>query len=161
MLTWAERLILWNQYEILKSTDPGNANYHEQNQEIVAHGFEQFYPALNQTISETPVSREITSEVMDILDMYRAIHNSCQTQKYAPKNSSALFSGFDGNHEEQYAIAYFLRRTQGKWIELAARPDDSHSSSVPHYRRMLSKWQVLGKKHFLTPEEIEDIAGSD
>lgn len=160
MLTRAERLVLWNQYEILKTLHPEDKESYEERQEILENGYEQFYGDLHLAIDKSAVSSNETREVQDILDMYRALHNSCEKVGYKPDGLWATFAGFDGNHEHpQFGIAQFLRRTRGLWPELSDAPDDSHMSALPKYRSMLDAWQRLGRKHELSKVEINEIFG--
>jgi hypothetical protein len=160
MLTWAERLTLWNQYEILKKLDPGGAKEYDVNQEILASGYELYYPEINPSIYEKTVSAAVGEEVQDILNMFRALKFSCNSLGYKPKSHWAEFDGFDGNDAGgQYGFARFLRRTLGRWEELKDRPDNSHSGvSLDRYRRMLGTWHRLGQKYDLSADEIEQMA---
>lgn len=161
MLTRAERMMLYNQYEILKILDPDSAKNYEENQEIVSHGFEIFYGELNLAIYENTFSAEDAREVLDILSMFRAIKFSCDRLNYTPKSPWAKFEGFDANEGDgRYSFARFLRRTQGKFVEFADAPDNSHSSgSLGMYRRMLERWNALGEKYDMTEDQIEEVAG--
>lgn len=160
MLTWAERLALWNQYEILKHLNPDDRKEYETNQEILSHGYEQYYSELNPSIYEETTKQEVSREVEEILNVFRAIKFSCDRLSYKPKSHYAEFEGFDGNDDGgQYAFAKFVRRTLGKWSELEDQPDNSHSStSLGHYRRMLRVWRRLGERYDLTEAEIEEVA---
>lgn len=160
MLSWAERLTLWNQYEILKRLNPESAKEYEKNQEIVSDGYEQFYADINPSINRETVKEDVSQEVLDILDMFRAINFSCDRLKYLPKGRNAEFDGFDGNAAgPHYGLARFVRKTLGLFEEMEGRPDNSHtSSSLGTYRRMMAEWQKLGKPHQLTAEQIEQIA---
>jgi len=162
MLTWAERLTLWNQYEILKRLNPDDTKEYETNQEILSNGYEQYYSEINPSIYEKTVKPEVSREVEDILSMFRAMKFSCQRLGHTPKSHSAEFEGFDGNDDGgQYGFAHFVRRTLGKWEELKDRPDNSHSSaSLDRYRRMYETWQRLGGSYELTADQIEEIAES-
>jgi uncharacterized protein YfbU (UPF0304 family) len=160
MLTWAERLTLWNQYEILKRLDPDNKKEYETSQEILSNGYEQYYSEINPSIYAETTPREVSREVEEILNVFRAIKFSCQKLGYKPKSRRADFEGFDGNDDGgHYGFARFVRRTLGKWEELKDCPDNSHSSmSLGHYRDMLKTWRRLGSKYELTEAEIEEIA---
>lgn len=160
MLTWAERLTLWNQYEILKHLNPDDTKEYETNQEILSHGYEQYYSEINPSIYENTTKREVSLEVEEILNVFRAIKFSCMKLGYKPKSHWAEFVGFDANDDGgQYGFAHFVRRTLGKWDELKDRPDNSHSStSLDHYRAMLRTWRRLGEKYELMADEIEQIA---
>jgi uncharacterized protein YfbU (UPF0304 family) len=159
MLTWAERLTLWNQYEILKRLNPDDTKEYATSQEILSNGYEQYYSEINPSIYKEITPRDISREVEEILNVFRAIKFSCIKLGYTPHSRSAEFDGFDGNEEgDQYGFAIFVRRTLGKWDELKDRPDNSHSNVVDRYRRMLAKWKQLGERYELTADEIEEIA---
>lgn len=161
MLSWSERLILWNQYEILKRLDPDSTGEYEVSQEIIARGYEQFYGDLNTPVEKDSVPFEVTAEVMEILDLFRAISGSCSNLGYSPKSHYAKFDGFDGNNEaEHYAAAQFLRGPMKRWAELGDRPDNSHHMVLPRYKRMVATWHQLGREFDLMPEDIEKIADS-
>ncbi len=160
MVTWTERLILWNQYEILKRLDPGDKEEYKIKQEILSNGYEQYYSEINLEIYPKTTDPGVSSEVEDILDLFRCIKFSCRRLGYTPKSKWAEFEGFDANNDGgHYGFAHFVRRTLGKWEELKDRPDNSHSSiSLEYYRRMLRTWHRLDRKHELTEAEIEEIA---
>lgn len=161
MLSWSERLILWNQYEILKRLEPDSVGEYEVSQEIVARGYEQFYGDLNTLVEKEGVPFEVTAEVMEILDLFRAIKFSCKKLGYSPKSSYAKFDGFDGNNEaEHYAAAQFLRGPMRRWVELEDRPDNSHHMVLPRYQRMVAAWNRQGREYDLTAKQIEEIAES-
>lgn len=161
MLTNAERLVLWNQYEILKSLRPQDASDFEVKQQILENGYEDYYSEINNIMSTASLDKKTTDEVVHILNTFRAIYFSCQKLNCTPISKNANFIGFDLNNEgDQYAFAKFLRRTLGKWEELKDEPDNSHMMTLNRYRRMLSTWVRLGKKYELTSDEIEQIANS-
>ncbi|TDP48782.1 YfbU family protein [Zavarzinia compransoris] len=161
MLTWAERLTLWNQYEILKRINPDDTKEYETNQGILSNGYEQYYSEINPSIYAETTKREVSREVEEILNVFRAIKFSCLKLGYTPKSRYAEFEGFDGNEEgDQYGFAMFVRRTLGKWDELKDAPDNSHSNVLERYRRMLATWHRLGEKYELTEAEIEEMAES-
>jgi uncharacterized protein YfbU (UPF0304 family) len=159
MLTYAERLSLWNQYEILKHLDPEEAKQYERNQEILSSGYESFYTDMNLSIDPDPVSKQVCEEVLHILGMFRAINFACKKHGYTPKSGRAQFEGFDGNASTgHFGLARFLRRKEWKWDELAASPDNSHNlASLDRYRSMLAKWEQISERYDLTPAQIEEI----
>jgi uncharacterized protein YfbU (UPF0304 family) len=71
----------------------------------------------------------------------------------------SAFQGFDANASGgQYSVAKFLRRTQGKWSELSACPDNSHSGgTLDSYRRILSLWNSWNKNQDLTVIQIDEL----
>lgn len=160
MLTWAERLTLWNQYEILKRLNPDDTKEYETNQEILSNGYEQYYSEIDPSISEKTTKPDVSREVEEILEVFRAIKFSCKRLGYTPKSHWAEFEGFDANDGGgHYGFALFVRRTLGKWDELKDRPDNSHSAtSLDHYRQMVRVWRRLDRSYELTTDQIEQIA---
>lgn len=159
-LTQADRVAIYNQLEILKLLDPSRTKEFDEQQEIVSYGYELFYSELNPMIAEGQISEAVCTEVLDILNLFRIMKFSARDLSYTPKSLWAEFEGFDANEPDGYhSFARFVRRTQGKFAELADQPDNSHSSaSLPHYRSMLRTWQALGRPTKLTAEQIEQIA---
>lgn len=160
-LTYAERVILSNQFQILAKLDPDNAADHKQSQEIIDSGYEALYGTAAANVFEESVPVEVCEEVHDILDMYRNFAFSCRDLGIEPEALGADFDGFDANAGTgHYGYAHFRRRDQGLWSELKGYPDNSHSSSsLPTYRSMLQRYRTVGKHIKLTEEEIKAITG--
>lgn len=72
-LTDKDRIFLINQYEIWRKLDPQYADYCEERIEILESGYQIFYPAIYERLSE-PMSIEAGEFVHDILTVYRLIH---------------------------------------------------------------------------------------
>jgi uncharacterized protein YfbU (UPF0304 family) len=106
------------------------------------------------------VPGEVTDEVINILNMYRAFHNSQVNGGFRSSEHWAEFQGFDGNGGSgHFGFAKFLLDTEGKWEELHSRPRNSHSSfTLDKYRAMLREWKRLDKKYDLSQAEIDAIA---
>lgn len=157
-LTVLDRTMLWNQYEILKHLDEGNKDHYEQLQDILEHGYELLYGDVSQHLYDDTMSRGECEEVIEILNLYRALHFSMRDLRYDSDHHWAKFLGFDGNNETKHmAFADFLREKQGRWEELRGRPSNSHMPTLDSYRPMLARWTALGKKHELSREEIDQI----
>ena len=163
-LTINERLLLANQYLILEKLYPDEADSIKQMRTIVEKGYELHYNDLNVAITECRLTEEACREVMDILDMYRALSDSCNRleEKEGIEKKKIQFDGFDGNDSSgRFFYARFLILSQGRWQEvLEGRPGfdlNSHSSVIEIYRRMLNVWNELGKKFDLTRDEIRQI----
>lgn len=97
MITDTEKLILFNQYEILKFLNPDETDFYEQNQKVLEYGSESDIEELSSFLIGT--SEEVKKETFDILQMFRDLEdayekffNSTSEYKY-----SAKFRGFDGN----------------------------------------------------------------
>lgn len=160
-LTFAERLILSNQFTILEKLDPDQAEYYSEAQEIVNRGYEYLYEEINPSVYETAVPHDVGKEVVDILDMFRALEFSCRDLSISARSLRVDFDGFDGNSNTgHFSLAKFFRRNKGNWDELKEYPDNSHSSgTLDRYRSMLDRWEKLDRKFELSEEEITEIAG--
>lgn len=163
-LTVNERLVLSNQYLILEVLYPDEADRYKGMRTIVEAGYELHYNELFVGIAERGLTGEACREVMDILDMYRALNYSYKNlkDKEGVENENIKFKGFDGNDGSGYfGYARFLVLDQRRWEEvLEGRPGfelNSHSPVNDMYRRMLKEWSDLGKKFDLTSNEIKQI----
>jgi uncharacterized protein YfbU (UPF0304 family) len=73
-LTKKDRIVLINQYEILKRLDPDNADYYGQLCEILRSGYEYFYSMIDEGADANMPSEE-GRLVIDILDFYRSVED--------------------------------------------------------------------------------------
>lgn len=99
-------------------------------------------------------SEDAVREVGDIMQMWWILESSYaalpeQEKKKverdaAPFGRKVEFLGFDGNNEgEQLGIAHFLIRHLERFEEFKGRDLNSHSPSLPAYRRMLATFQPM------------------
>jgi hypothetical protein len=147
-LTKSERLILFNQYQILEKLDPENAKDYANAAEIVSSGYTRLYGQELAKMLDTETPPETCEEVTEILDMYRALN----TVKHE------VFPGFDGNNEsEHYSYARFMIEDLGRWNEFKKDDLNSHMGMLYKYRLMLAAWKASPKKHELTPEDCKRI----
>ena len=167
-LTKKERLILYNQYEILKKLDPDGEENYKIDQEILINWFKANYDDLaSGFMDETSV--EVSEFVIDVLQMYRTLNNSYRELNEEEKNEINLydisFKGFDGNEEiDYYMYANFYLEDLGRFDELKESEHfsiDSHRNMVNRYRRMLSLWEEVrtSKYDLLTLRNIQYIIG--
>ena len=93
-------------------------------------------------------SRQVLSEVVDILDMWSFIENAYAkiSQKERTKievasepfGKSVEFRGFDGNNESEHLnIARFLINDLDRFKQFAGRDLNSHAPIIESYKRML------------------------
>lgn len=165
MISKIEKLILYNQYEILKNLCPDEKTYYEDEQETIMHGSDS---DIEETASNfTGASEEVKEEVYSILHMFRDI--SCSYSQYNPNQElpySIRFLGFDGNEEsEHYWYCYYLVNHAHKYEEYQHTELNSHSNQLDRYRRMLEYYNSItnAQKLFLCPnylsrEQIEAIS---
>ena len=165
-LTKLERLNLINQYTILAKLSPDDAEHYEELKTILEDGYEIFYSSLDMWISEDMPEKE-GKFVLDILDLYRFIedYKSRSPNSLVLENHYSIFRGFDGNNEGQYmGFARFLILTQGKFSEQKKylRKNDnlnSHSPMIEIYKKLLLKWEKLGRPYHLNDSQIKEILG--
>lgn len=158
-LTKVERLILFNQYQILEKLDPAEYGKHcKEMCEILENGYTLDYQDLFANIYDE-VSQEICREVRDVLDMYRALKKAyTKLPEGTVTAADVAFHGFDGNEESKhFAYATFLIETQGKWEESQGDPINSHWPMLGRYRRMLESWKESPNKWDLTVEDVKRI----
>jgi len=158
-----ERLVLSNQYRLLEALYPGEADYYSRHRKAVEEGYALNYRWLTEHLYEE-LSEEACREVLDVLDMYRAITFSIRDSEGTGIDSKTFFPfpGFDGNNEAQELsyVHYFLTDL-GRFEEL--RPPspgsnlNSHCPMLPKYRGMLRVWKSLGDPHHLSQDEIAKI----
>jgi uncharacterized protein YfbU (UPF0304 family) len=165
-LTKKDRIVLINQYEILKRLDPDNADHYGELCEILRNGYEYFYSMIDKGADADMPSKE-GRLVVDILDFYRSVED----YKYRHPDDKELsehpwgtFKGFDGNNETNYmAFARFLIERQSKFTEQMQYREqtdnfNSHSrTTLPKYRRIVAKWYEKGREYMTSKEVILEV----
>ncbi len=155
MLSFAERLVLFNQYEILKKLDPEKASLYERHQEVVEKGLESLYGDLG--ISKTTVSEETAEEVTNILQMFQAIKKSSNgtSNNIADKTK---FVGFGPSQpSEHFTYADFLSRVLKFPQEISKSADNRPELQLEKYRTMLKRWDEIGRKRTLSADQIAHL----
>ena len=163
-----ERLILSNQLKILEKLYPEESDYYARHRKALEEGYALHYNWLFENIDDE-MNAEECKEVVDILDMYRAI--SFSYQKLEDKGELEghyylEFRGFDGNNEtKQMAYAQYFMIDLDRFKELRydqPSPDlNSHMQMMPKYRNMLSKWKNCKDKNHLSKDDIELILNAE
>ena len=166
-----ERTILANQYRILAALneDPYESERHATKAEILEKGFEWEYDQIFNQISTDTVSSEVSSEVFDILEMFRqvgwAINKLPEEQKSELNTEKLRFRGFDGNNDKHF---YFLSWWDAQNPTNYYREDlghiagfNSHSEfPLADYRGMLAvlkTFDLSGAPRGLTFEELQQL----
>jgi len=164
-LTFAERVILANQYRLLEVLHPDAAPDYHARRVVVEGGFESEYDeTLRGLVIMDPVPSTVCEEVVGILGMFRALYSSYTRLSEADKQGvdadRVRFRGFDGNEEtREFRYARFMIR-DGRWGEFKPEDDDgynSHIAVLPRYRRMRDAWKRLGESQTLDREAILTI----
>lgn len=160
-----ERLILYNQYEILKAVDPKYGDMYRKFQTILLRGYEAEYYQLFE--NDETFTEEKSNEVYDILDMFAMLYRSYLqlNDKGNIKELDCMFGGFDGNEEAEYCqYARWLIEEDNRFSEFANVNMNSHCNRLPYYRTMLKRYNdILNKnnvdkyQHIFTCDEINAI----
>lgn len=169
-LSLAERAILANQYHILARLSPDEAEYFEVKAEILTRGYEGQYYEILQSFDH-PIPEDITTEVHDILTMYRLVTPSIdllnEEEQKELQTKSIRFEGFDANNDVHYSIADFYINKKNLYAELKDIYLNSHTSlSLDKYRRMLTvfkrfKEEVSHRNPYkLSKEELTELVKS-
>lgn len=165
-LSKLERLKLVNQYLILEKLYPEEADYFANHRKAVQEGYKLHYKWIFENIDKE-MSEEECREVLDILEMYRAITWSYMDIKGVKEISEYkyMFPGFDGNNEpEQLSYASYFIFDLERYQELLYGKEyaslNSHAPKLEQYRRMLEIWKSYGGKTNamrLTLEQIDKL----
>ncbi len=161
-LSKKDRVVLVNQFQILKRLDPENRVRYEELIDILTFGYEIFYPKVSEYVSDGMNRKECTL-VLEILDIYSMIEfykRDNPTDQQVAEHEWGRFRGFDGLSEPEYvAFARFLIETQGNFAEqlrYAASTNrfEWRTPTVPKYRRMIAAWDGLHRRALQWPADI-------
>jgi uncharacterized protein len=103
-LTKVERLLLVNQFLILESLYPDDAKHYSMQRQALEEGYTRQYDQLFKGIHDDELSEEQCKQVVDILDMYRAITTTAKdlpTDSRLRDDYNLKFRGFDGNDPQR------------------------------------------------------------
>lgn len=164
-LTKLERLNLINQFLILEKLYPEDSDYYAKNRKALQEGYKLHYKWIFEHLYDE-LSEEDCKEVLNILEMYRAIAWSYMqnTGKSEVDEPRYQFLGFDGNNESSQLsyTSYFiieLDRFQELLYGKEYNDFNSHMPMLDKYRSMLAVWErVAGQnKMRLSKTQIEQI----
>jgi uncharacterized protein YfbU (UPF0304 family) len=160
-LSRKERLLLFNDFLILRRLDPENEEHYKRCCEILEGGFEIEYEDVYGSVSEDVLPVSESRYVMDVLDLHLALKRSFDEleDKDGITDPAIRFRGFDGNNEgDLLRYAQYLRE-QGRWRELLENGDlNSHAHTYHRYQKMLALWQQVGDQWHMTSAEIKRVA---
>lgn len=158
-LSQFERATLWNQLEILKVLQPEKSATFAMQQEILESGLSTQYWELTGHISAKEHGTEMQGEVLDIMNMFRAL-SIAKRGGWAPQDTSAsTFRGFEEeDHNGHFAFSQFLLDTKGLFAESKNCPRNSQDNTVLEaYRKMLKKWKLATNQFELSQEDADHI----
>jgi uncharacterized protein YfbU (UPF0304 family) len=163
-LTCKDRLIIANQFKILEKLYPEEAQDYSQHRKAVENGYSLHYSWLTENFNEE-MTKEECQDVLDILEMYRAITFSYKkiTDQSDINHDWLEFKGFDGHKEtRQLSYAQYFITDLGRYEELkygAEYPDfNSGRGTLEKYRRMLNYWVNDTAKSFeLSKSQLKEL----
>jgi len=162
-LTVIERLLISNQFRILAKLYPEEEEYYSVQRKALENGYKLHYAEIVENFYEEMTEQECL-EVVDILDMYRALTFSFENlkEKEGIREEEIHFDGFDGNNEtRQYLYARYFILDLDRFTELTygqKNPElNSHSARLKKYRNMLAVWKLYKDKHDLSSKQIRAI----
>jgi uncharacterized protein YfbU (UPF0304 family) len=167
-MTDIERIILINQYKLLKQQVPEDKSYHERCLRILTEGIEYEFDHLKTWFDNESITEAIGKETEDILYMFSHIRNcieSLDSDTISKNNFNDFgFIGFDKRTQLQYfKCASYLIDYAEHFSEDFAKFDkkqlDSHNYSVlTAYRNLLSEYNELMKSNTqLTEKELKHL----
>ena len=117
-----DRLILYNQYEILKKLEPDRKEKYELNQVILLNGYSDRYEDMLKGMIDEADTRVLES-VENTLNLYSSLITSYKSlskdEQYRINEEDLAFKGYDSKTEEEYyKYAYFLIYKLCKYQEL-------------------------------------------
>lgn len=159
-----ERVIIANQLKILEKLYPSEARYYANHRKAIEYGFKLHYAWISEHIDDDEMSEEECKEVLNVLDMHRAIaysYNRIKDQTNLTVDD-VKFRGYDGNNEtRQFSYTNYFITDLGRFDELkfdAEYPDfNSHGTMIGKYRRMLDIWENYPDKFKLTENQIKEL----
>jgi uncharacterized protein YfbU (UPF0304 family) len=161
-----DRLIIANQLKILERLYPEEASYYAQHRTAVENGYSLHYSWLVENFYDEMTEAECR-EVLDILDMYRAVTFSYKKieDPSGIEDYWLKFRGFDGNNEsKQFSYVQYFITDLGRFEELKYEAEyadfNSHMPTLEKYRRMLSHWSANGKSFDLSKAELKELLGA-
>jgi len=166
-LTKKERLAFIYQLRLLEALYPDEASNFSQKRIALEDGFTLHYEWLFESLNDD-LSEEQCREVLDILDMYRAITFSLKNldeNDALHKHRLAKFRGFDGNNEGQLMayVRYFIVDLDryGELKEGKLPSFNSHTQMLGTYQAMLQRWANTGREFQLSRRQIASVLGTE
>lgn len=154
--------MLSNQFRILEALYPDEAESYALARSAIEDGYEIAYDWNTPHINPDVMTEAESKEVLDILDMYRALKDTWEALPTKPAIDEwrVKFPGFDGNREvKQLGFAYYLRK-EDKFTEILGKDLNSHAPLLDRYRQMLVEWERSANKHNLTESDLIRIASA-
>lgn len=166
-LTKKERLAFIYQLRILEALYPEEATEFANQRTALEDGFTLHYDWMTEHLNDE-LPEDDCRQVLDILDMYRAITfglDKLEDDDELRSHPLAKFRGFDGNNEGQLMsyVRYFIVDLD-RYDELREGKLPSFNSHMPMletYQAMLTRWKPIEDGFELSRAQIASILGAD
>lgn len=158
-LSLQERLILYNQYEILKELKPENCDIYNKYMEILSNGYSYNYNQLPQYFFDE-VKVVVCEEVHAILNMFWHLSHSYRhlSDKNNVDENKLKFNGFVSDSEEEYSrYANFVLNVENKYKSIMKSERNTMISTLTQYRAMFNKYKKYNTYADLTAKQIVEI----
>jgi uncharacterized protein YfbU (UPF0304 family) len=159
-MSYAQRLMLVNQYKIMSLLEPDNAERFRRYQTIIERGYGLQMHELTKDFSE--LSEENCRTIIDIMEMYHALHISWSNLKdnAALEERRLAFLGFDAATEAHYlGYVRFIVHTEGRYTQFDSGTHGFNAQTPmwEKYQRMLTLWQTCPRQYHLSVNEIAQV----
>ena len=160
-LSKEQRLILINQYEILKHLNPNDTEYYDEYIATLKIGATYKY-SMFEEIVEDEKSEEFQEFVWSVLDMFSYMKSAYRnlSDEYKQKISleKILYQGFDGNEEgSYYSYANYIFKDMGLYTDIYKECKNclnAHRNMVWRYSNMLKKLNECNDKYNLNIDDL-------
>lgn len=152
-LTKKDRLILINQYQILKRLDPNSAKQYDQAIEILKQGYTLLYSQIAAEVTDAELCPDKAQVVADVIGAYKALEAykaANKDDKEVASHPWAKFRGFHGASEAEYlAYARFLQ----------SDTPESDTPTLSKARIIAAYWAAQGRPTEITRDIAAAILG--
>ncbi|MFG1520359.1 YfbU family protein [Halobacteriovorax sp. ZH1_bin.1] len=169
-----DRFIIANQLKILEALYPEEASSYATHRTAIEEGYVSHYEWAMESISDEELTPETTREVIDTLDMFRALYFYRREKDMSDINERSMkFKGYDGNDSHECKMMAYARyfvvelerfteiiEEQGEYFDF-----NSHCMMRENYQEMLQRWLKIepgrqeGQRHNLTKDQVKSIIG--
>ena len=167
-----ERIILYNQFEILKKLSPQEdwlISAYETNQEILLHGYKHEYGLVMEGYNDD-LPEDVSHFVWDVLQLYQIFFDSYRKLTPSEKKeidvSEIKYYGFDEKSEYQYfRYCHFILERLKRYNDIRVKGQQEHDARRPtlrKYRHMVETWKQVRTDRYglLTKDQIQKILQS-
>ena len=150
------------------SSDKWEAEEFANRRKAIESGYELHYYEYVRAYEEGNLTTKQCQEVLDIMNMYRAMNNWYKLQGEMKKSPIKLdqirFKGFDAHSEsDQFFYARYYINDLGRFEEFMSDGGidelNTHDPMLDTYRDMLSTWGNCSDKYCLSEEDVQKILG--